>query len=946
MAANVIAPGARVLIRDAEWIVKRVDRTGTGGQSLQVVGVSEIVRQKEARFLSEIEGKTITILDPAETELVADVSAQYKNSRLYLESLLRQSPPTGSDLWIGHRAAVDDLPYQLDPALLALEQPRQRILIADAVGLGKTIEMGILLSELIYRGKGKRILVVTTKSMMTQFQKELWSRFTIPLVRLDSVGLDRVRHRIPTNANPFHYYDKAIISIDTLKQNREFSVWAEKSHWDVIVIDEAHNVAFRGSNPSLRAKLADTLSRRSDTLIMASATPHDGKAASFASLMNMLNPTAIANPDDYGPEDIRGLFLRRFKKHVQSQIAGSFLEREVQRHPVPPSLAEEDAYEVLSKASFHSFDQTKKTGQLLFKTVLQKALFSSPVAAKATVNQRLRKLENVGTAEAEKDRATLDELSEALAVVTPPAFAKYQHLVKILSPGGALHWDPSKPDDRLVIFTERIETLRFLAEQLPKEKELNLKPAQVATVHGSGVEDVDLQRVIEDFGKDQSPIRLLIASDIASEGLNLHYLSHKLVHFDIPWSLMVFQQRNGRIDRYGQERQPYIAYLYTEPRHPKIRGDLRILELLMRKDEEAAKNIGDPSVFANVLDAASEEYLTGKAIEDGLAPDKYERQWQAASHDDLLALLMGETAIPAGTAAASRCHTFPSLFPDDLAYFRDGLAAMEPKLDLQVASDPSRQTLALTLNEELERVFRTLPDDALPPDKRLHFTIDRKKVKAAIKACRGQERSWPDVHLLWDLHPIMEWLNFKLMVTFGRAQAPVLRLPGVLQPNESLFLLQGEIPNRKVQPVIHEWFAVRFLGQRFEAILPLEEFLLHTQLAQRTFPSAGEFDVPVSVLGLRAEAVHQAGAYMSTRRQHFQQQFQSRCDEEMQNLARLQERQLSFLEIAFPDPQARNKKEERRRRIDVDFENYRRWVEDTLTTEDSPFLRIAAVFIS
>ena len=131
---------------------------------------------KEARFLTEIEGKGITVLDPSETELVPDTSPQFRNSRLYLESLLRQSPPTGNDLWIGHRAAIDDLPYQLDPALLALEEPRQRILMADAVGLGKTIEMGILLSELINRGKGKRILVVTTKSMMAQFQKELWSR--------------------------------------------------------------------------------------------------------------------------------------------------------------------------------------------------------------------------------------------------------------------------------------------------------------------------------------------------------------------------------------------------------------------------------------------------------------------------------------------------------------------------------------------------------------------------------------------------------------------------------------------------------------------------------------------------------------------------------------------------------------------------------------------------
>jgi len=138
---SALAPGARVLIRDAEWIVKRVDRTGTGGRSVQVVGVSEIVRHQEARFLTEIEGKGITVLDPAETELVPDTSPQFRNSRLYLESLLRQSPATGNDLWIGHRAAVDDLPYQLDPALLALEQTRPRILMADAVGLGKTIEI-------------------------------------------------------------------------------------------------------------------------------------------------------------------------------------------------------------------------------------------------------------------------------------------------------------------------------------------------------------------------------------------------------------------------------------------------------------------------------------------------------------------------------------------------------------------------------------------------------------------------------------------------------------------------------------------------------------------------------------------------------------------------------------------------------------------------------------
>ena len=263
----IVTPGARVVIRDAEWIVRRVDHAPRGFQ-IVCDGVSELVRGREAVFLTALE-PPIQVLDPANTELVPDKSAQFAASILYMESQLRQAVPSDAEIHVGHTAAMDPVPYQLDPARLALAQPRQRILIADAVGLGKTMEAGILVSELIARGRGRRILVLAVKSMLAQFQKEFWNRFTIPLTRLDSIGIQRVRSRIPTNHNPFYYYDKSIISIDTLKQDAEYRTYLEQAYWDIIVIDEAHNVADRGSG-SLRSRLAKLLAKRSDALIMLS----------------------------------------------------------------------------------------------------------------------------------------------------------------------------------------------------------------------------------------------------------------------------------------------------------------------------------------------------------------------------------------------------------------------------------------------------------------------------------------------------------------------------------------------------------------------------------------------------------------------------------------------------------------------------------------------------
>lgn len=954
--SNVLAPGARVEIRGAEWIIRRVDTTSTGGQSVLVTGVSEIVRGKESRFLTEIEGKGIVVLEPAETVLVPDASPQFRDTRLYLESLFRQSPPTGADLYIGHGAAIDELPFQLEPALQALEQPRQRILMADAMGLGKTIEVGILLAELIRRGKGRRILAVTSKAMMIQFQKELWSRFTIPLVRLDSVGIQRVRARIPTNANPFHHFDRTIISIDTLKQESEYRVYLENAWWDVIVIDEAHNVAERGDRASFRSRLARLLATRSDTLIMTSATPHDGRAESFASLMNMLDPTAIADPKSYGPEDIKGLYLRRFKKDVQAQVALSFKERKVVRAHCTASAEEERAFERLMGMTFLSFDRRRKSGQHLFRTVLEKALFSSPAACLQSTRERLRKLEGDTSDEAQKDRDSLHAMEEALVAIGPKEFSRYQKLLQMLRSPDQLDWKGSDPKDRLVIFTERIETLKFLKENLVRD--LGIPASHVATLYGQDATDVEQQQVVEDFGREKAPVRLLLATDIASEGINLHYLCHKMVHFDVPWSLMVFQQRNGRIDRYGQEKQPHIAYLYVESRNERIRGDARILQLLEQKDAEAQKNIGDPTAFYGVYDEREEERITAQAIEDGLTPEQLEkrvaerkRKQNDTARPDLMAILFGGTQGSTIAATGARKRQMPSLFADDMTFVRQAIDGLRGDTRVEARFDAERNILELTVDDSVRHAFKNLPSDALPESGEIWLTTDRQRVTAAIRACRSEDRKWPDVHLLWDLHPFMEWMGHRLLVAFQRREAPVVVLPGPFEPGEALFLFQGEIPNLKGHPAVHAWFATQYSQGQYVATLSLQQFLERTGFGKKALANPAAAPNLIPLQSLLPDAVARARSYMSDKRKSFQEFHGPALSTHLEKLKRLKERQTGQLDLDFPDGEAlrgvrRAKKEERGREIDRVFDEHVTWVRETMTVEDRPFLRVAALFLA
>lgn len=971
------APGSRAIIRDEEWLIRRVDPTTDGGWLLSCDGISELVRGQSALFLTELEGQ-VEVLDPAQTELVPDTSPTYNATLLYLESQRRRGVANDTGIHLGHRGVMNAVPYQLDPALQALHQPRSRILIADAVGLGKTLEAGVLATELIQRGRGKRILVVTQKAMLTQFQKEWWSRFTIPLVRLDSVGLARVRNRIPSNHNPFNYFDRSIISVDTLKSNLEYRNYLENAWWDIIVIDECHNVAARAGEGSLsrRARLARLLSSRSDTLILLSATPHDGSARSFASLMSLLDPTAIPDPDNYTPDDFRskGLVIRRFKKDIKDQVQSDFQERQTVCLRQAASAQEEAAYRALLDVPFTQGGQRKGGRQQELQRVgMQKALFSSPAAALESTKRRITTLQNKSgpTPEELREVEGLQVLDDALGTLvndsTAHSFSKYQRLLEQLR-SAEFCWQSANAEDRLVIFSERIETLKWLQSQLAAD--LKLKPEQqLAVLHG-GMSDTEQQEVVERFGRKEDSLRVLLCSDVASEGLNLHYFCHRLVHFDLPWSLMVFQQRNGRVDRYGQKHQPKIVYLFTETVNEKIRGDLRILEILQAKDEQAYQNLGDPSAFLNVFDPDKEEEKVSDFMADGIQPGAVEAQLdQNAANDgteegsgDWLMQLFGggaadgdghtnDTAAPADSSL-DRIDEPTSLFQSDYHYAKTALTQLNQGHVLcDWTSHDEEQVITLTAPRDLQERLRQLPREVQADEHYYSLCACPKRMMDAIETARqarAEEDTWPQQHYLWPQHPIMDWLGDRVLTHFGRHKAPLLQ-SHKLAPDEQAFILMSLIPNRKGQPLLVEWQVACRKGDGDFLLESFDVFVERAGIRAGGLPNPGE-SIALHVRQARMQlalpsAVKSMHAFMVERQQTFSADMQARLKNTLAELERLQGRQMQQLSLNLEkqlETVKQGRFERRSQQIHKVFDDYRRWVEDTLTTEPQPWIQVLA----
>lgn len=938
------APGMRTIIRDEEWMVKKIETNSLGNKVLYCIGISPLVKDKEAIFLADLE--QIQIVNPAEVKLIPDSSPFYKRTLLYLESQWRQQIPTDANLHIGYQAAMDLMPYQLDPAKLSLQRPRQRILIADTVGLGKTLEAGILMSELIARGKGKRILVVTVKSMMTQFQKEMWNRFTIPLVRIDSNRIQKIRASLPTNYNPFFYYDKTIVSIDTLKRDVEYRTHLENAYWDIIVIDEAQNVAERGDHQALRSRLAKLLADRSDTMIMLSATPHDGRAKSFASLMNMLDPTAIADPENYTPEDIKGLCIRRFKKDVKDQISGSFMERKITLERCNASAQEEYAFDVFAEMQLEmDLGKSRGTGQL-FKTSLEKSLFSSSAACIKSIDARLKKLYKKYNADNIKDIRLLEELKAALEKIAPENFTRYQKLLQLLR-SKEYAWNPNDTGDRIVIFTERIETMKYLAERL--RQDLGVKANAIQEISGS-MSDAEQQKIVEDFGRTESPVRVLVASDVASEGLNLHYLSHRLIHFDIPWSLMVFQQRNGRIDRYGQQKRPDIRYMLIESDNKKIKGDMRIIEILITKEEQALKNIGDPSLLLGKFTIEDEELVVADAIEGGSDEATFE-QTLDSSEDDFDPF----EALMSAAGKGENIETEKSLIVEDDTLFSDVDYLYQALTYLnQTESHPVEKLqtvsgLDIKLTPDMLRRLKALvPEEALPQGNTLRVSDDK---AFCIEQMRNSmqknmdESAWPTTQYLWKLHPVLSWVNDKAGLLFGRGEAPVIGLHGKLAAGERIYIVTGSMPNLKSTPLVDEWFGLLYQNGKFVKVLTMNEVVQKAGLSNPKIPNTkciGETET-AEASSILEDVVAHAKKHMDEHFAKYQVEMTPLLDEEVDKLIELQEKHHEYYQLTLFEQE--RKLQEQERRVDELFDQFMNWVKETLTIQNNPYIRIVSVLM-
>jgi superfamily II DNA or RNA helicase len=422
------------------------------------------------------------------------------------------------------RRKIKILPHQVKAAIKVLNQLQGRAILADEVGLGKTIEAGIVMKELISRGKAKSILILTPASLAAQWQQELWDKFGERFVKHDDIEFQG-----------FSRHDKIVSSIDTAKSAQHYPDIIARD-WDLVIIDEAH---YLKNKKTQRYSLADDITARH--ALMLTATPIQNNLIELYNLINLIKPGLLGTMQNFEEEyigDAQGrvlLHAQRLQQLLQQVLIRNrrhetglkFPERKVETHRVKASKGEYDLHQAVSNfiRTYKDFFESH-----LALMVLEREVASSAPALSKTLDNMLPKVHDPEVGKAMEDlKAQADAIKRNSKVNLIIDIAKNTH-------------------EKMIVFTQFRETQELLSRRLKQEGVENVK------FHGQ-LTPGRRRNALEEFkGKD---VQVLVATDSGSEGLNLQF-AHILVNYDLPWNPMRVEQRIGRVHRIGQEHNNVI----------------------------------------------------------------------------------------------------------------------------------------------------------------------------------------------------------------------------------------------------------------------------------------------------------------------------------------------------------------------------------------------------
>jgi superfamily II DNA or RNA helicase len=449
-------------------------------------------------------------------------------------------------------AAIDLLPFQLEPALAMLRHGRLRILIADEVGLGKTVQAGIILSELAHQNSDFRGLVLCPAGLRDQWRSELASKFSLDITAADTTWLADCSRELPADVNPWSLPGIYIASLDLVKRAEVFRAMEEVA-WDLAVLDEVHSLG----PGTARVAAARAVAARSRRIVLMTATPPDGDTAHLAAI------TEVGRLDGDPP-------VTEFRRTRRD--AGIGVDRKSTLLPVRISSAESRMHRLLERYTSLVWREATVRGDQnarLAAMVLRKRALSSAASLASSVRRRL---EMLGTTPKEEERQLLLPLGDEdpLADGVPDAVIAASGLADVALERACLEEiavsaeNAARRESKVcallrllrrirepaIVFTEYRDTLAHILAALGSRSD-------VVMLHGQMLprERVEAQRI---FNRSA---RLLVATDAASEGLNLHDRCRLVVHFELPWTPLRLEQRTGRVDRLGQTRRVHEVSL-------------------------------------------------------------------------------------------------------------------------------------------------------------------------------------------------------------------------------------------------------------------------------------------------------------------------------------------------------------------------------------------------